>query len=119
MKYSLGVPFTERFFELALTGQRPSPCRLRRPDHANSFMKREFGSKLIEQVLPRLDLTHVIDTSGAYIPGHGTPTVILLRPPSRRCERLSAHGDGHQGRTEHARRPGARAWSGRPSSSAD
>ena len=47
-------------------------------------MKREFGSKLIEQVLPRLDLTHVIDTSGAYIPGHGTPTVILFgrhRPP--------------------------------------
>ena len=51
---------------------------------ANSFMKREFGSKLIEQVLPRLDLTHVVDTSGAYIPGHGTPTVILFgrhRPP--------------------------------------
>jgi len=47
-------------------------------------MKREFGSKLIEQVLPRLDLTHVVDTSGAYIPGHGTPTVLLFgrhRPP--------------------------------------
>ena len=30
------------------------------------------------------DLTHVIDTAGAYIPGHGTPTVILFgrrRPP--------------------------------------
>ena len=27
---------------------------------------------------PRVDLTHVIDTSGAYIPGHGTPTVILF-----------------------------------------
>ncbi len=45
---------------------------------ANSFMKREFGKKLIEEFLPRLDLTHVIDTSGAYIPGHGTPTVILF-----------------------------------------
>ena len=45
---------------------------------ANSFMKREFGKKLIEQFLPKIDLTHVIDTSGAYIPGHGTPTVILL-----------------------------------------
>lgn len=47
-------------------------------------MKREFGSKLIEQVLPRLDLSHVVDTSGAFIPGHGTPTVILFgrhRPP--------------------------------------
>ena len=45
---------------------------------ANSFMKREFGKKLIEEFFPRLDLTHVIDTSGAYIPGHGTPTVILF-----------------------------------------
>jgi len=41
-------------------------------------MKREFGKKLVENFLPRVDLTHVIDTSGAYIPGHGTPTVILL-----------------------------------------
>jgi hypothetical protein len=51
---------------------------------ANSFMKREFGKKLIEEFFPRVDLTHVIDTSGAYIPGHGTPTVILFgrdRPP--------------------------------------
>ena len=45
---------------------------------ANSFMKREFGKKLIEDFFPRVDLTHVIDTSGAYIPGHGTPTVILF-----------------------------------------
>ena len=41
-------------------------------------MKREFGKKLIEEFFPRVDLTHVIDTSGAYIPGHGTPTVILF-----------------------------------------
>ena len=41
-------------------------------------MKREFGKKLIEEFLPTIDLTHVIDTSGAYIPGHGTPTVILF-----------------------------------------
>jgi hypothetical protein len=47
-------------------------------------MKREFGSKLIEQVLPRLDLSHVVDTSGAYIPGHGTPTVILFGRHRRR-----------------------------------
>jgi hypothetical protein len=46
--------------------------------NANSFMKREFGKGLVEKVLPRLDLTGVIDTSGAYIPGHGTPTVILF-----------------------------------------
>ena len=41
-------------------------------------MKREFGKRLIEATLPGLDLSHVIDTSGAYIPGHGTPTVILF-----------------------------------------
>jgi hypothetical protein len=52
---------------------------------ANSFMKREFGRKYVEQFLANLDLRWVIDTSGAYIPGHGTPTVILVnrnRPPS-------------------------------------
>lgn len=78
MKYSLGVPFTERFFDLAVTGSNGSSAGFVGLITTNSFMKREFGSKLIEQVLPRLDLTHVVDTSGAYIPGHGTPTVILL-----------------------------------------
>lgn len=78
MKYSLGAPFTERFFELAVTGSNGSGAGYVGLITANSFMKREFGSKLIEQVLPRLDLTHVVDTSGAYIPGHGTPTVILF-----------------------------------------
>lgn len=78
MKYSLGAPFTERFFDLAVTGTAGGSAGFVGLITANSFMKREFGSKLIEQVLPRLDLTHVVDTSGAYIPGHGTPTVILL-----------------------------------------
>ena len=78
MKYSLGAPFTERFFELAVTAADGRNAGYVGVITANSFMKREFGSKLIEQVLPRLDLTHVVDTSGAYIPGHGTPTVILF-----------------------------------------
>lgn len=79
-QYSLGVPFTERFFELAVSGDGTAkhPGGFVGEITANSFMKREFGSKLIEQVLPQLDLTHVIDTAGAYIPGHGTPTVILF-----------------------------------------
>ncbi|KAF0162604.1 MAG: hypothetical protein FD157_3835 [Rhodocyclaceae bacterium] len=81
MKYSLGVPFTERFFELA---RRPASADFSQDAGyvglitANSFMKREFGKKLIEEFFPRVDFTHVIDTSGAYIPGHGTPTVILF-----------------------------------------
>lgn len=77
-QYSLGVPFTERFFELALSGGAAQTAGFVGLITANSFMKREFGTKLIEKVLPRLDLNYVIDTSGAYIPGHGTPTVILF-----------------------------------------
>lgn len=76
-QYSLGVPFTERFIQLALTENKPSAGYIGLIT-TNSFMKREFGKKLIEQYLPKQDLTHVIDTSGAYIPGHGTPTVILF-----------------------------------------
>ena len=88
-KYSLAVPFTERFFDLA---HAPAPGAEDRAGFigmitANSFMKREFGRKLIEEFVPRWDLTHMVDTSGAYIPGHGTPTVILIgrhRPPEER-----------------------------------
>ncbi|WP_435861889.1 BREX-2 system adenine-specific DNA-methyltransferase PglX [Streptomyces sparsogenes] len=78
--YALSVPFAERFFQLAKTGD---------PDGrgygmvgqitANSFMKREFGTKLIEEYFAhKIELTEVIDTSGAYLSGHGTPTVILV-----------------------------------------
>ncbi len=78
MKYSLGIPFTERFFDLALAADGNRPAGFVGMITANSFMKREFGRKLIEEFFPRKDLTHVIDTSGAYIPGHGTPTVVLF-----------------------------------------
>jgi hypothetical protein len=77
-KYSLGVPFTERFFELAVAGDDRRPAGFIGMITTKSFMKREFGKKLIEERLPKLDLTHVIDTSGARIPGHGTPTAILF-----------------------------------------
>lgn len=83
MKFSLGVPFTERFFQLAQPGG-DAPAGFVGMITTNSFMKREFGKKLIEAFFPTHDLTHVIDTSGAYIPGHGTPTVILFgrnQPP--------------------------------------
>jgi hypothetical protein len=71
-QYSLVVPFMERIFGLAVPGGYTGQIT------ANSFMKREFGKKLIEQFFPTIDLTHVLDTSGAYIPGHGTPTAILF-----------------------------------------
>lgn len=77
-QYSLGIPFTERFFDLTLVPEGNQPAGYMGMITANSFMKREFGKKLIEEYLPHKDLTHVIDTSGSYIPGHGTPTVILF-----------------------------------------
>lgn len=77
-QYSLGVPFTECFFQLARHDSDPERAGYVGMITANSFMKREFGKKLIEEWVPAHDLTHVIDTSGAYIPGHGTPTVILF-----------------------------------------
>jgi hypothetical protein len=79
-KYSLSVPFLERFFDLALKGNGTpqQPAGFTGQITSNSFMKREFGKKLIVEYFPRWDLTHVLDTAGAYIPGHGTPTVILF-----------------------------------------
>src|SRR5262249_19702149 len=82
---SLAVPFCQRVLSLAVrngfTGQIT----------ANSFMKREFGKKLIEEFLPRFDLTHIIDTSLAHIPKYGTPTVILLiRNRHRTCPTIRA-----------------------------
>lgn len=86
MKYSLGCPFTERFFDLAITGNgiNDQPAGYVGLITTDSFMKRDFGIRLIEQVLPRINLTHVASTAGAYIPGHGTPTVVLFgthQPP--------------------------------------
>lgn len=81
-EYALSVPFMERFFELALLddGRAGYVGKIT----ANSFMKREFGKPLVESFLPSRDVTALVDTSGAYIPGHGTPTVLVLgraRPP--------------------------------------
>jgi len=79
-QYSLAVPFTQRFWGLALQHGEGGAVAAGHIGMitANSFMKREFGKKLIEDFFPKFDLSHVIDTSGAYIPGHGTPTVILF-----------------------------------------
>ena len=73
--YTLPVPFTELAFELARPGDAAGRVGLLT---SNSFMKREFGRNLVERILPRVEITHVIDTSGAYIPGHGTPTAIIV-----------------------------------------
>ncbi|MEU5828647.1 BREX-2 system adenine-specific DNA-methyltransferase PglX [Micromonospora tulbaghiae] len=79
-KYALSVPFAQRFFQLARSGDGEGKgAGYVGQITANSFMKREFGKKMIEKLFTvDVNLTHVIDTSGAYIPGHGTPTVILV-----------------------------------------
>ncbi|SEA51052.1 BREX-2 system adenine-specific DNA-methyltransferase PglX [Nitrosospira multiformis] len=78
MKYSLGVPFTERVFDLALTGSDQQPGGFVGLITTNSFMKREFGKRLVAQFLPTVDIQTVVDTRNAYIPGHGTATVIMF-----------------------------------------
>jgi hypothetical protein len=88
--YTLSVPFAQQFFRLA----RPANNEDGGAGYvgqltANSFMKRQFGRKLIEEFYAKeVALTHVIDTSGAFIPGHGTPTVILIgrNRPARNAE---------------------------------
>jgi len=79
-EYSLSVPFMERFFDLAIKGDgtQQQSAGFVGQITGNTFMKREFGKKIVEEFIPRWDLTHVIDSSGANIPGHNTPTVILF-----------------------------------------
>jgi hypothetical protein len=75
-KYQLTAPFADLFFRLAIRDDdRPG---LIGQITSNGFMSREFGRPLIEDFFPTVELTHVLDTSKAEIPGHGTPTVILV-----------------------------------------
>jgi hypothetical protein len=74
-KYAMTVPFMAQFFALARRGEQAGWIG---QITSNSFMKREFGVPLIEEFLVTQDLRLIVDTSGAYIPGHGTPTIILV-----------------------------------------
>lgn len=78
--YALSVPFAERFFQLAKVGDHNGRgYGMAGQITANSFMKQGFGMKLIQEYFAhKVELTEVIDSSGAFIPGHGTPTVILI-----------------------------------------
>lgn len=90
--YALTVPFMELLFRLAMPAQVGHAAGYVGQITGNSFMKRGFGKKLIEQFISGgftgvrpdyVDLTHIVDTSGAYLPGHGTPTVILVGRPQQ------------------------------------
>src|SRR5699024_9917732 len=104
-KYALTIPFMERFFDLARPSSSERPAGWTGQITSNSFMKRSFGTKIVEDFLTRKDLRAVIDTSGAYIPGHGTPTVILVgrnEPPQRDTIRAVLGIRGEPGRPEEA-----------------
>lgn len=79
-EYKLVAPFAVRFFELAKNGDQDGRgYGIVGQITENSFMKREWGVDLIEKFFAeQVELSEIIDTSGAYIPGHGTPTVILV-----------------------------------------
>ena len=70
--YGLSAPFAERFFSLGATDSYVGQIT------ASAFAKRSFGISLVEKVFPCWDLTDIVDTSGSYIPGHGTPTLIVF-----------------------------------------
>lgn len=79
-KYALTVPFMELFFRLAYASGRRRPAGWVGQITSNAFMKRDYGEKLIQDFLPTVDLRIIIDSEGAWIPGHnsdGTPTVII------------------------------------------
>lgn len=86
-KYVLSIPFMEHFFRLAIRGAVGQGAGYVGQITSNSFMTREYGKKLIEEFLAGknytnpIDLTLVVDSSGAWLPGHnfdGTPTVIVV-----------------------------------------
>ncbi|MEV3920805.1 BREX-2 system adenine-specific DNA-methyltransferase PglX [Actinomadura coerulea] len=77
--WTLAVPFVQRMFDLAiLSGGHDRQAGFAGQITSNAFMRREYGERLVVDYLPTVALTHVVDTSGAFIPGHGTPTVILV-----------------------------------------
>ena len=77
--YHLSVPFVERIFQLAIrSASEVGGAGFTGLITDNAFMKGTFGKKLIKEFLPTVEISHVIDTSGAYIPEHGTPTLILF-----------------------------------------
>ncbi|HEV2378927.1 MAG TPA: hypothetical protein VG206_03915 [Terriglobia bacterium] len=71
-KFSLVVPFFEQAFRLLRQTGRLGFIV------SNSFTKREFGKRLVENFLPAKELQNVVDCSGLSFPGHGTPTLIAF-----------------------------------------
>jgi hypothetical protein len=80
-EFALTVPFMERFFELAKVRHAEegrSQAGYVGKITGNNFLRREFGTKLVNEFLRSMDVDLLVDASGAYLPGHGTPTVLLF-----------------------------------------
>ncbi|WP_392751153.1 BREX-2 system adenine-specific DNA-methyltransferase PglX [Streptomyces sp. LN590] len=76
--FPLSLLFVECMFQLAVRKRPGTSAGYVGQYTSSSFTKRAYGEKLIEEFLPSVGLTHVIDTSGVFVPGHGTPTLILI-----------------------------------------
>lgn len=92
-KYTLSVPFVERFFQLSSANGFVGLM------NSNAFLKRSFGKTLIEKVLPRYDLTLIVNTAWVPIPGPSIQTILLFgrgSPPSSPSVRavLAIRGEG-------------------------
>jgi len=83
-EFQLTAPFMELMFRLAVRGGPGKGAGYVGQITGNGFMRQGFGRKVIEDLFGGhhldnpVDLTEVLDTAGAYIPGHGTPTAILF-----------------------------------------
>ncbi len=99
-EYQLTAPFMELLFRLAVRGERGQRAGIVGQITGNGFTKQDFGKKLIEDLFGGyhegnpVDLALVVNTEGAHIPGHGTPTVIIVgrrRRPANDTVRAVLH----------------------------
>jgi hypothetical protein len=70
--YALSGPFFERFFQLGTSGAHVGFIT------AKAFTSSEYGESLVRQVVPRIALRRIVDSSRVTIPGHGTPTLLVF-----------------------------------------
>ncbi|MCT7657637.1 BREX-2 system adenine-specific DNA-methyltransferase PglX [Mycobacterium deserti] len=96
--YALTVPFMQRFFSLAKSTDAQSGWVGQIV--GNAFMKQQFGKPLVEKYIPTRDFKLIVNLAGAYIPGHGTPTVIVVgrnRKPTSELVRVVLSVKGEPG----------------------
>jgi len=70
--YSQSAPMTERFWLLPTRGGFSGFIV------AKNFTNREFGKGVVENVVRDVKINLVVDTSGASLPGHATPTLMIF-----------------------------------------